>query len=91
MVFQSENESHSVMSPTLCNPMGCAVHEILQATVLEWVAVPFSRESSQPRDQTQVSHSAGGFFLAKPPGKPNNTGESSLFLLQGICPTPKLN
>ena len=36
--------------PTLCDSMYCAVHGILQAGILEWVAVPFSRESSQPRD-----------------------------------------
>ena len=35
---------------------------ILQARILEWVAICFSRESSQPKDQTQVSHIAGGFF-----------------------------
>ena len=45
--------------PTLCN---YTVHGILQARILEWVAFPFSRGSSQPRDQTQVSHIAGGFF-----------------------------
>ena len=46
----------------LCHPMDYTVHGILQARILEWVAVPFSRVSSQPRDQTQVSHIAGGFF-----------------------------
>ena len=40
------------------------VHGILQGRILEWVAVPFSRGSSQPRHQTQVSHSAGGFFTS---------------------------
>ena len=35
---------------------------ILQARKLEWVAMPSSRGSSQPRDQTQVTHNAGGFF-----------------------------
>ena len=35
---------------------------ILQARILEWVGIPFSRGSSQPRDRTQVSHIAGGFF-----------------------------
>ena len=55
--------------PTLCNPMNCnlpgsSVHGILQVRILEWVAIPFSRGSSQPRDQTQVSHIAGGFFTA---------------------------
>ena len=47
---------------TLCNPMDYTVPGILQARILEWVAFPFSGGSSQPRDQTQVSHIAGGFF-----------------------------
>ena len=38
------------LCPTLCDPMDCIVHGILQARILEWVAVPFSRGSSQPRD-----------------------------------------
>ena len=37
---------------------------ILQARVLEWVAMPSSSESSKPRDQTQVSHTVGGFFTS---------------------------
>ena len=41
--------------PTLCDPKDYTVHEILQARILEWVAFPFSRRTSQPRDQTQVS------------------------------------
>ena len=49
---------------TLCDPMDYAVHGILQARILEWVAFPFARGSSQPRDQTQVSHIAGGFFTS---------------------------
>ena len=47
---------------TLCNPMDYTVHGILQAIILEWVAFPFSRGSSQPRDGTQVSCIAGRFF-----------------------------
>ena len=47
---------------TLCNPMDGIVPEILQARILVWVAFPFSRESSQPRDRTQISLIAGGFF-----------------------------
>ena len=47
---------------TLCNPMDYTVHGILQARILEWVAFPFSRGSSQPRDRTQVSRLAGRFF-----------------------------
>ena len=50
------------LCPTLCDPMDYMVHGILQARILEWVAFPFSRGSSQPRDQTQVSRIAGGFF-----------------------------
>ena len=46
--------------PTLCDPMDCSlpgssVHGILQARILVWVAISFSRESSQPSDQTQIS------------------------------------
>ena len=58
----------SLSGLTLCDPMDCrppssSVHGILQATILEWVAIPFSRGSSQPRDQTQVSHIANIFFI----------------------------
>ena len=42
-------------NPMDCNPPDCSVHKILQARILEWVAISFSRESSQPRDQTQAS------------------------------------
>ena len=47
---------------TLCDAIDYTVHGILQARILEWVAFPFSRGSSQPRDQTQISHIAGIFF-----------------------------
>ena len=50
--------------PTIFDPMDYTVHGIFQARILEWVAFPFSRGSSQPRDQTQVSHIAGGFFTS---------------------------
>ena len=49
---------------TLCDPMDYTVHGILQARILEWVAIPIFRGSSQPRDETQVSHIAGGFFTS---------------------------
>ena len=53
--------------PTLCYPMGCSlpgssIRGILQARVVEWVAISFSRRSSQPRDRTQVSRIAGRRF-----------------------------
>ena len=50
--------------PTLCDPMDYTVYGILQARILEWVAFPFSRRSSQPRDRSWVSHIAGGFFTS---------------------------
>ena len=50
------------LCPTLCDPMDYTVRGILQARILEWVAVPFPKGSSQPRDWTQVSHIAGRFF-----------------------------
>ena len=49
---------------TLCDPMDYTAHGIFQARILEWVAVPFSRGSSQPRDQTQVSCIAVRFFTS---------------------------
>ena len=53
--------------PASCDPMDCSlqgssVHGILQAGIPEWVAIPFSRGPSQPRDQTQVCLIAGRFF-----------------------------
>ena len=50
--------------PTLCDPKDYTVHGFLQARILEWVAIPFSREPSQPRDQTQLSCITGGFFTS---------------------------
>ena len=47
---------------TLCDPMDYTVHGILQARILEWVAIPFFWGSSQPRDRTQVSQIADRFF-----------------------------
>ena len=49
---------------TLCDLMDYTVHGILQARILEWVAILFSRGSSQPRDQTQASHIADRFFTS---------------------------
>ena len=65
---ESESESEVAQSClTLCDPMDCSlpgssVHGILQARVLEWVAISFSRGSSQPRDRTQVSRIGGRCF-----------------------------
>ena len=52
-----------IMICSICfNVTVSQVHGILQARTLQWVALPFSRGSSQPRYQTQVSHIPGGFF-----------------------------
>ena len=64
----SESESEVAQScPTLCDPMDCSppgfsTHGIFPARVLEWVAISFSRGSSQPKNWTQVSHIAGRCF-----------------------------
>ena len=76
---------------TLCDPMDYRVHGILQARVPEWVAVPFSGRSSQPRDWTQVSDIAPVFFTVWASREAMNTGVGSLSLLQGIFPTQELN
>ena len=65
-VFTEESEVTQSW-PTLCDPMDCSlpgasVHGIFQARILEWVAISFSRGSSQPRDQTQASHIVGRRF-----------------------------
>ena len=69
-VYESENVSpwNDLMDRS---PPGFSVHWILQARMLEWVAISSSRGSFQPRDWTRVSHVAGRFFLpSEPPGKP---------------------
>ena len=63
---ESESVSHSVMSDSLRShghsPPGSSIHEFLQARILEWVAMPSSKRSSQPRDTTQASLTVGKFF-----------------------------
>ena len=71
--------------------MDYTVHGILQARILEWEAFPFSRASSQPRDQTKVFHIAGGFLPAESQGKPKDTGVGGVSLLQQIFPTQGSN
>ena len=84
----SESESSSVVS-TLCNPMDYTLHGILQARILESVAFPFCRGSSQPRNRTQVTHIAS--LPAEPPWKSKETGVGSLSILQWIFPTQESN
>ena len=80
-------------NPLDCSPPGSSVHGILQARTLEWVAISFSRSSSQPRDRTHVSSILRlllyrRFFTAEPSGKPiglhmtnlNNTVQKALLM-----------
>ena len=53
----------TLCGPMDCSPPGSSVQGTLQARILEWVAMPFSGGSSQPRDQTQVSSTAGRALL----------------------------
>ena len=71
----------------LCDPMdysllGSSVHGILQARILKWVAIPFSRGSSRPRDGTQVSHIADGFFIIWATKEDQNGGLEWVNLIQ---------
>ena len=67
---------HTQLCLTLCDPVDCSlpctsIHGIFQAKILEWIAISFSRRSSQPRDQTcvfSISALASGFFTTDPPG-----------------------
>ena len=58
---ESEVVSHSLW-PMDCSLPGSSIHGIFQARILEWVAIPFSRRSSWPRDWTWVSHTVGRRF-----------------------------
>ena len=74
--------------PTFCDPMhynlpGSSVQGNLQARLQEWVAIPFSRGSSHPRDRTLVSHIAGRFFTIRA------TREDILYRVVYICYAPK--
>ena len=82
------------LCPTLCDPNdfslpGSFVQEILQARILEWVAVPSSRGFSLPRDQIRMSYIlpalAGRFFTTRPPGKSIYICISSCISLLNVC------
>ena len=64
-----------------CRPSGPSVHGILQARILEWVAIPFSRGSSSPRDRTWVSALQADPLLSEPPGKPISRTGVHIYLL----------
>ena len=80
LIFATNLVSESEVTqsyPTLCDPIDCSlpgssVHEISQAKIPEYVAMPSSRGSSQPRDRTRASCIAGRFLTTEPSGKPHN-------------------
>ena len=73
--------------PTLCDPMNYTVHGILQATILEWVAFPFSRDLPNPGIKPRSPTLQADSLPVEPQGEPKNTGVGSLSLLQQISPT----
>ena len=93
--FSSIQFSCSVMSDSVTlRTLACQAPlsmGILQARILEWVAMPSSKGSSQPKDQTRSPTFQAGSLLSEPPGKPTNTAVGSLYLLQGIFLTQELN
>ena len=78
---RSESVSPSVMSdssdPMNCTPPASFVYGIFQARILKWIAMPFSRGSSWPRDWIHISW-ATGFFTAEPPEKPVSILDTSV-------------
>ena len=71
------------------HPPGSSVHGVFQARILEWVAIPFSRGSSQPKAPTHSSCLAGGFFTAVPPVQFSSVAQSCLTLCDPMdCSTP---
>ena len=65
--YEKSESEVTLLWLTLCNLMDCnlpdsSIHAIFQARILEWVAISFSKGSSQPRDCTWVSHTAGRLF-----------------------------
>ena len=71
--------------------MDYMVQGILQARILEWVAFPFSRGSSQPRDQTQVFHTAGTFFISWATREAQVRHKQSHILLFHLCELSKIS
>ena len=60
----------ALFDPMDCSPPGSSVHGTPQARILDWVSISFSRGSSQPRNWTHITCTAGRFFTTEPPGKP---------------------
>ena len=77
--------------PTLSDPIDYTVHEILQARILEWIAFPFSRGSSQPRMEPRSPEFQADSLPTEPQEKSKNTGVGVLSLLQLTFPAQESN
>ena len=76
---------------TLCDPINYTVHGILQARMLEWYLFPSPGDLPKPGIKPRSPALQADSLPAEPPGKPKNTGVSSLSLLQWIFLTQELN
>ena len=81
----------TLFNPVECSPPGSSVHGILQARVLEWVAMPSSRDFPNQGIEPRSPALQADSLPSEPPGKPKNTGAGIFSLLQGILPTQELN
>ena len=86
-----KSEKWKLLTLTLCDPMGYTVHGILQARILEWVAVPFSRDLPNPGIEPRSPALQADSLPAEPQGKPKNTAVGCLSLLKQIFLTQELN
>ena len=87
-----KSENVSSCDPMVCSPPGSSAHGLLQAGILDWVAIPFSRGSLWPRNWIWVSCIAGRFFTTEPAGKlPSHQIKTQLlnlaFVLCCLLPT----
>ena len=92
--FVSKWSEVAQLCPTLCNPMEGDFPSMgfSRQELLEWVAISFSRESSLPRDRTQVSYIVDRRFTSEPPGKPNkpaNTNSKETKAKEKNCSDPE--
>ena len=76
---------------TLCDPIDYIVHGILQARILEWVAIPFSGDLTNPEIKPRSPTLQADPLPAEPPRKPKNTGVGNLSVFQRIFLTQELN
>ena len=89
--WKSESISHVRLCDLMdCSLPGSSVHGILQARVLEWVAVPFSRGSSWPRNRSQDSCIADDSLPSEPPRKPQRRGDQTQYRAPTVLPTALL-